>query len=454
MQPVAPVAVLGLGDTGWAAVKWLRSQGVEVQVFDTRRTPPYQDRLAQEYPEVGFQGGEIADDALLGVAWVMISPGVPLTTAAVTMAQSRGIPVLGDVEVMAQVLASRSQRPQVVAVTGANGKSTVCTLLGAMARSAGYEVIVAGNIGTPVLEHLGQRSLPQVLVLELSSFQLETLHNLAPDAAVVLNVTEDHMDRYPDMAAYAAAKARIYQGCRQAVANRQDSWVQQMAPATAITFGLDRPMKESDWGLVEDAEPWFCLGSERIMKRSEFPLWGQHNGANALAALAVGTALGWSREGMLSALRQFEGLPHRVERVAVVEGVAYIDDSKGTNVGATVAALQGMDTPVILIAGGDGKGQDFAPLRAAVDDHARAVILIGRDGPQIARVLEGSVVPQRFARDLTDAVNQAAALAQSGDTVLMSPACASFDMFRHYVHRAEVFRQAVAGLGLARQGER
>jgi UDP-N-acetylmuramoylalanine--D-glutamate ligase len=321
-----------------------------------------------------------------------------------------------------------------------------------MALTQGLRTIVAGNIGVPLLEVLMTSPWPEVLVLELSSFQLETLVSLAPDSAVVLNVSEDHMDRYPDMATYAAMKARIYQGCESPLGNREDPWVQAMVSAEAITFGLDAPVNTGDWGVIlQNGERWLVQGNHRVLRRTEVPLWGEHNVANVLAALAMGQVLGWAVPAMLTAVREFRGLPHRVEWVAEVAGVRFFDDSKGTNVGATVAALKGVDAPVVLIAGGDGKGQDFSPLRPAVATHARAVVLIGRDGMRIDEVLEGLAVPRIFAADMQDAVQRAFALARPGESVLMSPACASFDMFRNYLHRAEVFCAAVHAL--AQSGE-
>ncbi|VAY86637.1 UDP-N-acetylmuramoyl-L-alanine:D-glutamate ligase [mine drainage metagenome] len=446
------VLVLGLGDTGWAAVRWLVQQGYDVRVADTRIQPPHRQVLEETYPTVEFIGGPWQDSLFQTMDWVVISPGVALGDPLIHGWRARGMSFLGDVEVAARVLARHPQRPKILAVTGSNGKSTVVSLLGDMARTQGLRTIVAGNIGVPLLEVLMTSPWPEVLVLELSSFQLETLVSLAPDSAVVLNVSEDHMDRYPDMATYAAMKARIYQGCESPLGNREDPWVQAMVSAEAITFGLDAPVNTGDWGVIlQNGERWLVQGNHRVLRRTEVPLWGEHNVANVLAALAMGQVLGWAVPAMLTAVREFRGLPHRVEWVAEVAGVRFFDDSKGTNVGATVAALKGVDAPVVLIAGGDGKGQDFSPLRPAVVTHARAVVLIGRDGMRIDEVLEGLAVPRIFAADMQDAVQRAFALARPGESVLMSPACASFDMFRNYLHRAEVFCAAVHAL--AQSGE-
>ncbi len=446
------VLVLGLGDTGWAAVRWLMRQGYDVRVADTRVQPPHRQILEETYPGVAFLGGPWQDGLFQATDWVVVSPGVALDDPLIHGWRTRGMPFLGDVEVAARVLARHPRRPKILAVTGANGKSTVVSLLGDLARAQGLRTTVAGNIGVPLLEVLMDSPWPEVLVLELSSFQLETLASLDPDSAVVLNVSEDHMDRYPDMATYAAAKARIYQGCEHPVGNREDALVKAMISAETPTFGLDAPVNARDWGVVlQNGERWLVQGNRRVLRRSEVPLWGEHNVANVLAALAMGQALGWAEPAMLNAIRELRGLPHRVEWVADVAGVRFFDDSKGTNVGATVAALKGVDAPVVLIAGGDGKGQDFSPLRPAVATHARAVVLIGRDGARIDEALEGLAVPRVFATDMQDAVERAFALARPGESVLMSPACASFDMFHNYLHRADVFCTAVHAL--ARHGE-
>lgn len=439
-NPGQRVGVMGLGQTGWSAVQWLRSQGFHVVVADTRQAPPYALNLQQTYPDIKVHFGELPETWCAEVDWVLLSPGIAADDPGLAMARARAVPMLGDVEVAARYLAWQGSRPLLLAVTGSNGKSTVVSLLGAMAVAQGRSVAVAGNIGLPVLEVLGRQPWPEVLVLELSSFQLETLTFLNADSAVVLNVTEDHMDRYPDMSAYAKAKRIIYSGCGHPVANRDDPWNVQ---ADALTFGLDEPEERDQWGVGSwGGEEWLVEGRRRIMKCTELRLPGRHNRANALAALAMGRAVGWELSAMVAVLREFTGLPHRVETVAVVAGVTYIDDSKGTNVGATVAALSGMSAPVILIAGGDGKNQDFSPLGEAIRAYAKAVALIGRDGPLIAQAM-GQAIPQRTLPTLPDAVRWAAGMAAPGDVVLMSPACASFDMFDHYVHRAEVFRGAV-----------
>jgi UDP-N-acetylmuramoylalanine--D-glutamate ligase len=326
-------------------------------------------------------------------------------------------------------------------------------MVGAMCAKAGFNTVVAGNIGLPVLDALtkvlASNKTPDIFVLELSSFQLETTRHLYPDAATVLNVSEDHMDRYPGLAAYAAVKARIFNGEGVQVINRDDSMVDRMGESgrRVWTFSRHAPVSPSDFGLAEvDGELALAQGSRVLMRAAELRVTGVHNATNALAAIALCRALDLPEGPLLSALREFRGLAHRVERVAEVGGVVYYDDSKGTNVGATVAALNGFDCPVVLIAGGDGKGQDFTPLAAPVREHARAVVLIGRDAPALELALRGSAVPLERADSLPEAVRACAALAQPGDAVLLSPACASLDMFRNYAHRAEVFVDAVRRL--------
>jgi UDP-N-acetylmuramoylalanine--D-glutamate ligase len=328
-------------------------------------------------------------------------------------------------------------------------------MVGAMCRAAGLDTAVAGNISPAVLDVLLQRQgqQPDVWVLELSSFQLETTSSLSADAATVLNISEDHLDRYSDINEYIAAKARIFRNNGQnsvQVLNRDDEFSAGMALSGRIlnTFGLNTPPPtDSDWGIDSSGEDvWLMHGQRRVMNANELRVVGLHNVANALAALALSHAVGLPLTPLLNALRAFEGLPHRVQPIAKINHIIYYDDSKGTNVGATIAALKGLGRPAVLIAGGEGKGQDFAPLYPVVMQYARAIVLIGRDADKIAAVLQNCGVPVVHARDMVDAVRQSATLAQPGDVVLLSPACASFDMFRNYSHRAEVFSAAVHAL--------
>ncbi|HEY0457249.1 MAG TPA: UDP-N-acetylmuramoyl-L-alanine--D-glutamate ligase, partial [Verrucomicrobiae bacterium] len=385
-----------------------------------------------------------------------VSPGVPLAEPLIQDVRQRGIEIVGDIELFARI---RNEFPgnRVIAITGSNGKSTVTEMVGSMVRAAKFRTLVAGNIGLPILDAVsevqaGTRRCPDVFVLELSSFQLESTRSLNPDAAAVLNVSEDHLDRYSGMHDYAQAKANIFLGGGVQVVNRQDDWARGMIghARKVFTFGLDEPWEEGQWGIRDmEGELWLAEGRSNLMKASELKVAGLHNAANALAALALCRAIGLPYEPLLDALCAFRGLPHRVQKIGELKGVSFYDDSKGTNVGATVAALTGMASKVVLIAGGDGKGQDFSPLREPVGKKARAVVLIGRDRDKIAAVLNGCGVAIECAVGMAKAVQTAFNLAQPGDAVMLSPACASFDMFRNYEHRAEVFIEEVRALETA-----
>lgn len=440
------VLVLGLGDTGLSALRWLAQRGALLSVADTRDAPPQLAKLQAEMPQVTVHLGPLQAKSFDQVDIVVASPGVPLSEPQVQAALARGIPVVGDIELFAQY---KPAHAKVIAITGSNGKSTVTSLVGEMCQRAGLKTIVAGNIGLPVLDALDLED-PDVYVLELSSFQLETTYSLEADAATVLNVTEDHLDRYAGMGEYAAAKARIFHGRGVQVLNREDAWSCRMAQGAerGVTFGADAPQSTGAYGLLRRGEQvWLAQGENPLLDVVEMQIAGLHNAANALAALALCRAIGLDMPPLLDALREFKALSHRVEWVAEVGGVAYYDDSKGTNVGATCAALAGMPRKVVLIAGGDGKGQDFTPLREPVLKNARAVVLIGRDAPLISGVLQGTGVPLIGVASMGEAVRQAAAAALPGDAVLLSPACASWDMFRNYAHRAEVFIAEVKSMG-------
>ncbi|MBW8369490.1 MAG: UDP-N-acetylmuramoyl-L-alanine--D-glutamate ligase [Thiobacillus sp.] len=453
------VLVLGLGDTGLSCARWLSARGAQVSVADSRAVPPHAQQLAEWLPQVPLVSGPFDDAQLQAADLLVVSPGVPLAEPAVARAIAAGVETVGDVELFARAIAAlntqREHPMRMIAITGSNGKSTVTAMCGDMCRMAGLSVCVAGNIGLPVLDALyeieqGVTAAPQVWVLELSSFQLETTSSLNADAATVLNLSEDHMDRYPDMEAYAAAKARIFSGNGVQVVNRDDprSLAMALPRRRVISFGLDRCPKDENFGLCEDE---LCLGGDMLMPLSALPVAGLHNAANALAALALTRALGLTMEALLRGLVHFKGLPHRVEKVAEIDGVTWYDDSKGTNVGATEAALYGMgNRKAVVILGGEGKGQDFSPLKAAVESNARAVLLIGRDASLIDAAIAGSGVEIQHAASLQEAVEAAQRLAQPGDAVLLSPACASFDMFRNYIHRAEVFIEAVKKLAAER----
>ena len=441
------VLVLGLGDTGLSALRWLARQGAHLSVADTRENPPGLHALSAELPAVKIYTSIFNTGTFSGAELIVVSPGVPLNTPEIQAAIAQRVTVVGDVELFAQHI---DPSVKIIASTGANGKTTVTSLVGEMCMAAGLNTVVAGNIGLPVLEVLSM-PLPEVVVLELSSFQLESTCSLKLNAATVLNVTEDHMDRYASFADYAAAKARIFSHAQVKVINRDDVFSSAMVASNApkISFGLNAPASAQDFGLQTTAGiTYLAQGTTILLPLGEMKLSGLHNAANALAALALCRAIDIDFAPLLNTLKTFKGLPHRVEWVANINEVDFYDDSKGTNVGATCAAIAGMTKnaspqKVVLIAGGDGKGQDFSPLMSVVEANARAVVLIGRDAPVIEQALAASDIPRYLAVDLPEAVNIAYKVAAKGDAVLLSPACASFDMFKNYVHRAEVFIAAV-----------
>jgi UDP-N-acetylmuramoylalanine--D-glutamate ligase len=425
--------VLGLGDTGLSVARFAEREGAAVRVADTRPNPPRRAEFGGE-----FRGGPFSAALLDGVELVCISPGLPLDSDLVRGALARGLPVLGDVELFAW-----HNRAPVLAVTGTNGKSTVTALTAHLLTAAGVDAEAAGNIAPPVLDAFMRRTRPPAAwVLELSSYQLETTWSLAPRAATMLNLSDDHLDRYNGLEHYGAAKARIFLGAAQQVLNRDDphSLAMALAGERVVTFGLDAPRQDDDFGIANGA---LVRGPEKIIDVSRLPIHGMHNAANALAACALASSFVALPE-LEKGLRTFKGLAHRLERVATRDGVEWYDDSKGTNVGATIAALRGLGRKAVLILGGEGKGQDFAPLADAVREGASHVLLIGRDAGLIAQALKG--IPTERCPSLEAAVERAARIASPGEAVLLSPACASFDMFRDYKHRGEVFAAAVRRL--------
>lgn len=450
MSSPSHILVLGLGESGLAMALWLARGDVRLRVADSRAHPPGLAELLDEAPKAERRFGPFQMNLLDGIDLLALSPGLSQNEPVVQEARRRGIKITGEIELFAQALRELGWRDsRIIAITGTNGKTTTTTLAGEMCRAAGKVTAVAGNISPAALtalmacQDLGKR--PDVWVLELSSFQLETLETLYPEAATVLNVTDDHLDRHGDMEGYAAAKAEVFQGEGVQVLNRQDERVMAMAlpGRQAVSFGLDAPTTAQDFGLAQrDGQTWLVRGEEGLLPLKQLPIAGLHNAANALAALALCAAIGLPLEPLIEALKKFKGLSHRVEWVAELNGVAFYDDSKGTNVGATVAAIEGLGRPLCLIAGGDGKGQDFTPLAAPLSRHGRHVALIGRDASLIEAALAGQVALSR-ADDMEQAVRQAFAAAQPGDAVLLSPACASMDMYRNYAHRAEVFVAAV-----------
>ncbi len=444
------VVVLGLGITGLSLARHLAARGARVRVADTRERPPFAERLRAELPDVEFTGGPFDESTFEGADLIAISPGVAKDQPAIAAAVARGVELAGDVELFARAL-PRGQK--VLAITGTNGKTTVTALTGELTRGAGLSSVVAGNIGDAVLDVLERfapaqgagEPWPDVFVLELSSYQLETTQTLAPIASAVLNVSANHLDRYAGLADYAAAKARIFANADVQVLNRDDRIVPLMRQPgrTVQTFGAGVPLSEEAWGLVDRGDDgagvWLARGGALLVPVRDLALVGRHNWLNALAALALTSAVAKIDRDVLAALARFQGLPHRMQRIAEVDGVLYVNDSKGTTVAATQAALDGLNRCVVLIAGGDGKGQDFRALKASVDARCRAVLLIGRDAPLIERALEGSVARVEMLGTLDKAAARAVALAHTGDAVLLSPACASLDQFASYVERGSAF---------------
>jgi UDP-N-acetylmuramoylalanine--D-glutamate ligase len=495
--------VLGLGESGLAMALWLARSGARVRVADTRESPDRLPALRDALPDAEFVAGPFGASLLEGVDFVTVSPGLaPYRELAeiAPAAAAAGIPVWGEIELFAQALealkSERAYEPKIIAITGTNGKTTVTTLVGQLCERAGKTVRVAGNISPAALDVLREvldapagteeqpAPLPEIWVLELSSFQLQTTFTLEAHAATVLNVTQDHLDWHGDMPSYAAAKHRIFAADTVRVLNRDDATVMRMASATGhnVTFGTDAPTLRDDLGLnsergvlwlatavpaEEEAEPKKrkkndpppppveCM-VKNLMPADALQIRGVHNAANALAALALCRAIDLPLAPLLHGLREYRGQPHRVELVSAINEVEYYDDSKGTNVGATVAALYGLgkaftgaNQRLVVIMGGDGKGQDFTPLAEPVSRHVRAVLLIGRDAPQIRAALAPSGVElEDCGTDLPLAVKRASELAQAGDAVLLSPACASMDMFKNYAHRAQVFIDTVREIAL------
>ncbi|TXH60206.1 MAG: UDP-N-acetylmuramoyl-L-alanine--D-glutamate ligase [Burkholderiaceae bacterium] len=504
------VLVLGLGESGLAMARWCERHGARVRVWDSRDAAPGDAALAETLPAAQRLRGELSDEAFAGVKLILKSPGLAPADARIAAPLARaadsGILVQGELELFERALADlkeeRGYAPKLLAITGTNGKTTTTAMAALLVERAGRRVAMAGNIGPTMLQTLAEaldaaareeepQALPEVWVLELSSFQLDEAKGFEPDAATVLNITEDHLDWHGSMAAYVAAKARVFGKDAVMVINRDDAAVEKLVPEPipqkgrnakpierhVVRFGLGEPTRPGDFGIRhENGMAWLVRAMEadetlkhrkgdaeeelhiqRLMPADALRVRGRHNAANALAALALATAIGCPLAPMLHGLREYAGEPHRVAFVATVGGVDAFDDSKGTNVGATVAALDGLGADkapakLVVILGGDGKGQDFAPLAAPIARHARAVATIGRDAPRIEQALAGIALPLQRHDTLEAAVRWCFERAHAGDAVLLSPACASLDMFRNYAHRAEVFVATVNALA-AERGE-
>ena len=443
--------VVGLGKTGLSVVRYLRALGEAVVVVDSRDIPPGLSTLKNEYSDVECFAGSFDVTLFVNARRIIVSPGVSLAEPALVEARNNNIEIIGDIDLFAhEVMAP------VIGITGSNGKSTVTTLLALMASDAGINAIASGNIGTPVLDSLDDDV--GLYVLELSSFQLETLQHLPMKAAVVLNISADHLDRYENLAAYALSKQVIYENAEVLVLNKDDSLASQVnvSADNQIRFTLNTPQEGefgickgdvSDDGRQKENRPtgYLCFSRQPLIAVDQLKIKGSHNLQNALAALALGHAAGLAMDDMLNTLKEFKGLAHRTQFVTEINGVNWINDSKATNVGATIAALVGLPGKHVLIAGGDAKGADFAELTSVVKQHCRAVVLMGKDAAMIEAVLPAAM-PVVTVVDMHAAVVAAQSLAKTGDNVLLAPACASFDMFDNFEHRGDVFIQSVEAL--------
>ena len=432
-------AIVGMGVTGRSVARHLKKKGARFSLFDTRMEPQGLDEFRAEHPDVELHLGPLSADSFYGVDEVILSPGLSSNEGIFPTLRNRGVNIVGDIELFARAV----DKP-VVAITGSNAKSTVTTLVGEMAQEAGLRVGIGGNIGVPVLDLVDTES--ELYVLELSSFQLETTNQFQASVACILNLSQDHMDRYDGMLSYHRAKQRIYVGAEHVVCNRADALTMPLLEEGQYvsTFGLDTP-DLNQFGLIKKfGESWLSCGVDQLIEVDDVALKGRHNLANALAALAIGTAAKLPIEAMLNVLRRFSGLPHRCETVLESGGVTWIDDSKATNVGAVVAALEGLSKHrnIVLIAGGQAKGQEFCLLAESILKHVKQLVLIGEDAVQIAQAVEkvGSV-PTIYAVNIESAVRSAAGAANKGDVVLLSPACASFDMFESYAARGDLFAE-------------
>ena len=452
--------VLGAGESGVAMARYLARNGADVTVADDRNDPPNQSVLLSLGHNVTLMSGAFDEDLLHGVDVVAVSPGLSLDIPLIKAVRAKNIPLISEISLFIEGMRRLFPTSRLIAITGSNGKTTVTALTAHLLNGAKIPAIACGNISPSALDALmgvvdGLPQFPQnpqVWVLEISSFQLETTAKLGADAALILNISEDHLDRHGNMSAYVSAKARIFEGCKAQVLNADEMFSNkwQQHQTWQVRFGLSSPENSpkcnEDYG-VENG--WITHGKEKLFSIAALPIAGAHNVSNALAALSLCDAIGVAPQRVLPHLQSFRGLPHRVEKIAEIFGVDYFDDSKGTNVGATVAAISGLGKKVCVILGGEGKGQDFSPLKEVLAKNARAIALIGRDAKIIEAAILGIEIPVQFCQTMEEAVLWCAQQTQPGDAVLLSPACASFDMFRNYAHRAEVFCAAVSSL----QGE-
>jgi UDP-N-acetylmuramoylalanine--D-glutamate ligase len=435
----ASAAVIGLGVTGYSAARYLTARGLEVLIMDSRTEPPLANEFKREFPGIETHFGAFSEHALEGHALVVASPGVSLKEPMLRAAKKHGAHIVGDIELFLQ----ENQKP-LIAITGSNGKSTVTSLVGEMCAAGGLTPLVAGNIGRPALDALTEQKDYDVAVLELSSFQLETTYQVPAESAAILNISADHMDRYDSMGDYVLAKARIIRGARRAVLPSHDERLAQITNVNEILgFELQKPSTENDFGIVKrSGKRWLAKGEQRLMLLRDIPLVGLHNVKNVLSAFALVDFLKLPLEVLVKAVMNFKGLPHRMQTIAKINNISWVNDSKATNIGATATALNNLEQKIVWIAGGQGKGADFDELKSVVNRNIRQLILIGEAAEEIEAALSG-LLPISFASDMQDAVNQAASIATDGDIVLLSPACASVDMFRSFEDRGNQFKRCV-----------
>ncbi len=438
-------AIIGLGATGYSCAEFFGTRQISVVVTDNRPNPPFLSQLRQKFPQIPVYCGEFSLPAVAAAKRIMLSQGIHPADPVIQQILAFNKPIISDIE----IFANATQKPR-IAITGSNGKSTVTSLVGAMAKACGCQAAVGGNLGPPALTLLREPE-PECYILEISNFQLETTEHLRPRVACILNISPDHLDRYPHYSAYIQAKRRIYHECEIAVMNRDDpnTWIKSGYPSRLVSFGLTAP-GPGEFGILQvDGQTYLAFGQERLLATSELALFGQLNWQNSLAALAIGYAYGWPLADMVAVLRQFQGLPHRCQLVRQLREVRYINDSKGTNVGATLAALKSIGMTItgklIWLAGGDGKGADFCELAPVVNQYVKHALLFGRDALNLAQSLSPET-PVTIVADLADAVAAANSLASPGDAVLLSPACASFDMFKDFQDRGDSFRTFVEAL--------
>lgn len=438
--------VAGLGASGFSCVRYLKEKGLLVAVTDTRTNPPHLAALNTLYPDVIVSLGGLNAELLGRAAAIVLSPGLALTEPSIAEQMKRGRQIIGDIELFA-----REVNVPVIAITGTNAKSTVTTLVGKMAEAAGYQVQTGGNLGIPALDLLSKKPAADLFVLELSSFQLETTYSLKPRVASILNITPDHLDRYKNFGEYQQAKYRIYHGCHTAVSNRDDELTtcHENINGQKLFFTLNPPRQQEFGLIVKNNTAYLAHENKLLLPVNELPVRGKHYQANALAALAIGKGFGLPLDAMLNVLQEFKGLDHRCQLVRERRGVKWYNDSKGTNVGATQAAVEGLGSEIegklIMIMGGAGKNADFKPMVPVLEKYSRHVILIGEAAGDLASAINGRI-PITFAQAMEEAVQQADTFAQVHDSVLLSPACASLDMFNNYEHRGRVFTECVLSL--------